>query len=1131
MTPRFLSPPSGLLALLAVFAGFCVRTAAADDATTSTPPPAPPAPMIVAGPGSARVRVEALDDQILRIWFKPAGDFSRPQSLALAEAPLPRVPITIREEQDAVFLSTTALTVRIDRGTLGFEVVARGDDTPVLARARVTAKADGTGWTLTQQVDNDEALFGLGEDNENTGRLNRRGTIRDLWAGQKIKSGNVTAQYPIPLLLSTGRHGHAYGVFYDNVHELRFDLAKSVSDEVRCDSPGGEIDIYVIDGPRLTQVVERYTRLTGRPSLPPLWALGYWQSKCTFRDWTEIDETYQQLTQRGFPVDVMVIDADWPDIVNDYVWAPRWFGPGYTPADKIAEYARRGIRIVMSQSGPMIRRESPAFLAGWQAGVFATDGHGHPVETGYYGGELLDFTHPALDAWLWPQARKLNEQGSAGWWLDLTEPEGEPPQTTYHGGDSANVHNEFSLLCTRSYEGVQLAVHPDQRPFVLTRCGPAGLQRYQAAIWTGDINSDYTTLRSHPPEMLNSGLSGFTWWTCDTGGFLSGYYKDDQFGAHARLYERWMQFSAFSPITRTHKAGIPQPYAFGPATEQGTRHYLALRYRLLPYIYSYAWEASRTGLPLVRPLALEFPDDPASVNASGDEYLFGRELLVAPVLHEGVTNRPVYFPPGQWYDWDTGCEYTGGHTWVVAAPQNRIPVAVRAGAIIPMAPFMHNTAEKPWDPLTVEIYPSGQSVFTLYRDDGISFAYRKGDYTATKFACEARPRAIRLAIEESNQRYVPHVYALQFHLNQTPTAVTLGSTPLARVAADGDPASGQWSWDAARRALAVKIENPSATSMAVDVALDGVALPVRPPPALTADPIDASGESTVAQKPMPHFFPAPSLPVRFKAVNYDNGGEGTSFHVTARESTTGPYRSDDIGCVASDDAGGGYALAGIHGEEWVRYSVNSGNGGYFDIAARVAGEGQFHLIVDGQTIANFDAPKTAPAAKWHDVLVSNVYLNPGESNLMLFVDRPGFLLNILDFRPSEEAPHVYDAALAFRAGTTELRNLGGGFRGHGTLGGLGRVGSSVTFGVLGLPGGQTTVRLYYRNGLAKSVALTFAIDDAPAQALALPPTAGNAWQMFDLPTRLSPRTHRLVLRGQEEGWDSVQLDHIEVLLR
>jgi len=253
--------------------------------------------------------------------------------------------------------------------------------------------------------------------------------------------------------------------------------------------------------------------------------------------------------------------------------------------------------------------------------------------------------------------------------------------------------------------------------------------------------------------------------------------------------------------------------------------------------------------------------------------------------------------------------------------------------------------------------------------------------------------------------------------------------------------------------------------------------------------------------------------------------------VTPRDAPAGRYRSDDIGCVPSDDAGGGYALAGLRGEEWVRYSVNSGNGGYFDIAARVAGEGEFHLIVDGQTIATFDATKTFPTAAWHDVLVSNVYLNPGESSLMLFVDRPGFSLSLLDFRPAANPPHVYDGALAFRAGTTELRNLGNGFRGRGTLGGLGRIGSSVTFGVLGLPGGQSTVRLYFRNGLAKPVALTFAIDAAPAQPLSLPPAAGDAWQSFDLPTPLSPGTHRLVLRGQEEGWDSVQLDHLEILSR
>ena len=381
-SPRWRRQCRGFLGLLIAPTVLGSFTTAAD-----TPPTlalaAPPAPVVIAGSGTARLRIEALDDHIVRLWFKPAGEFSRPPSLAMAEAPVARIPLAVREEGSATALGTPALAIRVDRATLGFEVTSAADGTPLLADARIAAQTDRIAWSLAHRVAATEKLLGLGEDNENTGRLDRRGTVRDLWAGQRIKSGNVTAQFPIPLLLSTGRNGHAYGVFYDNAHELRFDLAKTAPDEVRCDAPGGELDLYVIDGPRLADVVERYTRLTGRPSLPPLWALGYWQSKCTFWDWAEIEETYQQLTQRGFPVDVLVIDADWPEIVNDYTWAKRWFGAGQTPADKIADYARRGVRIVISQSGPMIRRDSPSFASGWQAGVFATDGHGHPVECGY----------------------------------------------------------------------------------------------------------------------------------------------------------------------------------------------------------------------------------------------------------------------------------------------------------------------------------------------------------------------------------------------------------------------------------------------------------------------------------------------------------------------------------------------------------------------------------------------------------------------------------------------------------------------------------------------------------------------------------------------------------------------------
>jgi alpha-glucosidase len=1083
----------------------------------------------VQAPDGARLRIEALGPQLVRVWMKPSGEFVREPSLALETTPTTRAPLTVDDHADTVAVHTGALTVRIDRRTLRFEVLA-ADGTRLLADARVTMTTAGSAWTLTHAIDAGERLFGLGQDNQNNGRLDRRGVVRELWAGQKINSGNVTAEYPVPFLLSTGRNGHAYGVFFDNVHRLRFDLAKTNAGEVRCDADGGEIDFYVIDGPELAGVVERYTNLTGRPSLPPLWALGYWQSKCQYNNWDELDEAYRQLTARGFPVDVMVIDAGWPEIVTDYVWGKRWSaaesGHGLAPAEKIADYAKQGVKIVMSQSGPMVRDDSPTFASGWAAGVFATDGQGHPVECGYYGGKLLDFTNPRLNGWLWPQTRRLNEAGAAGWWLDLTEPEGEPPQAHYFGGLPANIHNQFSLLCTRSFEGVQLAVHPDQRPFILTRAGSAGLQRHHAAVWTGDIYSDYATLRAHPPEMLNSGLSGFSWWTCDTGGFLTGYYRDDQFGAHARLYERWMQFSVFSPITRAHKAGgSPEPYQFGPAVEQSTRHYLQLRYRLLPYIYSYAWEASERGLPLVRPLALEFPDDPQSVAAPGDEYLFGRELLVAPVLFEGQTNRRVYFPPGRWIDWDFGYEYAGGREWVVAAPPNRIPVAVRAGAIIPLAPEMKNSGEKPWDPLTLEIFPSGRSSFTLYHDDGATFAYRRGESTLTQFACEATDTLIRFTLDESNKRFAPAEYRIRFHLRQTPVAVQLDGTTLPAMA---------WSWDAERRVLAVAVRATAANRRILAVALNRHPLPTRPAPELAAEAINPQGEAVGSGgHPVPHFFPPPALPATIKASNYDKGGEGVAFHSSRPFPGTKHYRDDDFGLAATADAGGGYVLGEMQAGEWARYTIDCGNGGYFDLTVRVAsrsGGGRIRLMALDQAVAVIDVPATGSDDAFKDLGFPAVYLNPGELSLMVLADAPGFALKSLEFRPTANAPSVYSAALAARTGVVELADLNSGPARRGVIRNLGRIGSSVTFGVVSTRGGDAILRFHYQGAAGKPLPFSVKVGDAKEIPLAIPSTGGE-WKDFDVTVRLQPGATRVTLAGLVDGWDSIVLDSLELVTR
>jgi alpha-glucosidase len=1087
-------------------------------------PGAPPDQVTIEGPAGARIRVEAREAHVLRIWMRLSGEFARQPSLAMETAPDAHGVLRRSDNGDAVAISSGALEMTVNRATLAFGVRASEGGGAILADARIEAQPGGP-WTLTEALGAGEHLFGLGQDNHNNGRLDRRGVVRELWAGQQISSGNVTAEYPIPLLLSTGRDGHAYGIFFDNVHRLRFDLGHTSADRLRVDADGGDIDFYVIDGPRLADVIERYTGMTGRPSLPPLWALGYWQSKCTYYDWNALDEAYNQLNARGFPVDVMVIDADWPEVVTDYVWAKRWIDTahGLTPAQKIADYARKGVKIVMSQSGPMIKTESPTFAPGWALGVFANDGKGNPVQAGYYGGMLLDFTSPKINDWLWPQTRRLNEDGVAGWWLDLDEPEGEPPQTHYFAGRPPEIHNQYSLLCTMSFEGVQLAVHPDQRPFILSRAGPAGFQRHHAAVWTGDIYSDYATYRAHPPEMLNSGLSGLVYWACDTGGFLVGYYKDDMLGAHARLYERWMQFSAFAPITRAHKAGgAPEPYAFGLATEQGTKHYLQQRYRLLPYIYSHAWVASQKGLPIVRPMALEFPDDAASAATPGDQYMFGSELLVAPVLYEGQSNRKVYFPPGTWVDWDYGYDYAGGRAWVVAAPQNRIPVAVREGAIIPMAPDMRNTSEKPWDPLTLEVFPSGKSEFTLYHDDGRSFAYEAGDFTVTRLSCEEGDRSIQFTVAESNSLYTPTQYRMRFHLRQSPVSVSVDGATLP---------SGGWAWDSAARVLTFGFGATGTTFHEIDVRLDGNALPPRLAPALTADVIDPKGESAGSGgKPIPHFFPAPSLPAIIKASNYDNGGEGVAFHSARALPDRRLYRNDDIGLAPTSDAGGGYALAGLQAGDWARYSIDCGNGGYFDLTVRASsakGGGRIRFVALDQTIATVDVPATGGDDVFTDLEVPHVYLNPGELSMLVYVEAAGASLNTIALKPAERQPSTYPAALASRGGVAALTGLGDVGRPLGYIQNLGRAGSSLTFGVSGGKGGTQVVRIRYSSSQKAPVALTLAVGGRPPTSLPMPPTAGE-WKTLDVPVTLAAGANRILIEGHEDGWNSVEVDQIEV---
>jgi alpha-glucosidase (family GH31 glycosyl hydrolase) len=755
--------------------------------------------------GAAKLRISFLTPTMARVQVFPTGIFTTNPSPAVA-APMPLLKnIRVSDHAGVLVIKSAGLSLHINKSHLRVDAYDADDRNPL----SLENPDAGTGWdadagTISQGrvLDDAEHIYGLGEDNINHGTLDRRGTMRDMWTGQQISSGNVTANYPVPFYLSTGRDGRGYGIFVDNVWHLRFDIGKSQKNLLTWTSPGGPIDYYIINGPSFKSIIDQYTQLTGRPTMLPLYAFGYWQSRCFFNNFADIQHTADRLKADGLPVDVLVIDSAWSNHDMDYKWN-RDFLSGHTPEDFFAGLHAGGAKLMLSTKGPMIRTNADVYPEALSKGLFATDGHGHTLTMGYYGGDLMDFTRPQMEPWLAAQLQPLSRQGIDAWWLDLIEPEGEPPQTIYYAGKSADIHNTYPLLNFRTYFDYQRSIDPDGRPVLLGRAASAGTQRYSGIVWTGDIHSDWPTFQAHIPEAQNTGLSGLPYWANDSGGFLSGFLDNDRYGAHAELYERWFEFTCFAPITRAHKSGPAEPYEFGPEVEAAAKKYLRLRYQLLPYIYTAAHETATTGLPILRALILEFQDDPGSANAR-TEFMFGSDLLVAPVIWPHTTARPVYFPPGRWISYDEGFEATGTNTIDVSAPRDRIPFFVRAGTILPLAPDMMYSSQKPWDPITLEVWPQGESTGSLYQDDDVTTAFAKGEFTMTKFQCVERPgKQITFQIRPSNKKFGPQQWIVKFHLTSIPVAVTVDGKTISN--SSGESGNSGWSFDAGNLTLTVNL--------------------------------------------------------------------------------------------------------------------------------------------------------------------------------------------------------------------------------------------------------------------------------------------------------------------------------------
>jgi alpha-glucosidase/alpha-D-xyloside xylohydrolase len=595
-------------------------------------------------------------------------------------------------------------------------------------------------------------ILGLGEGGP---QFDRRGNTERMMSGSGgYNLRNFGSRVPIPWLIASGGWAmyfhQPYGRFDFTGGESRFQPAPAFV-------PGGgrgappptppadistfalPIDLFVVASKEPAVIMAEWARLTGRPELPPLWSFGYQQSHRTLAGREAILQEAKTFREKKLPCDAMIYlgtgfcPAGWNTNNGEFT-----FNQKVMPDPKVMfdQLHQDHFKVVLHVAYPTGIRQLKGTVRE------ACDSSQRP--------ELQPSCY-------WDMHRPVLATGVDGWWPDE--------------GDALDLPSR--LVRNRLYPDAYRLDRPNERPYALHRNGAAGMARYASFLWSGDVSSMWLTLKNQVPIGINSGLSGIPYWGTDIGGFV----PTAEFTGE--LYVRWFQFGAFCTLFRSHgrvwtlrlpwgwnqgaPAGdvanetrftIPEAEYHNPAVEPICKKYLELRYRLMPYLYSAVRECTQSGMPVMRGLWLHYPNDPAAV-ARGDEYLWGRDILVAPVVEKGAAERKLYLPHGAWYDFWTNEKHDGGTEITRKVDLETIPLYVRAGAIIPMGPLKQYTAEKVDGPLDISVYPGADGSFLLYEDDGSSYDYRKGEWMGIQMAWNDARKALTLRLAAGSKMLPP----------------------------------------------------------------------------------------------------------------------------------------------------------------------------------------------------------------------------------------------------------------------------------------------------------------------------------------------------------------------------------------
>ena len=681
--------------------------------------------------------------------------------------------------------SSKELTVKQD---------AKGNLTFLTAKGKVLLKEKDCDVLQARQtftLDKDEAIYGLGTIQN--GKMNRRGEKKRMEQSNLEDFQNVLQSIK------------GYGIYWENYSPTLFeDNAEGMTFDAEV---GNGVDYYFMYGKNADGVIAQMRYLSGDVPMFPLWTYGFWQSKERYKSAAETEGIVDQYRALNVPLDGII--QDWQYWGSNYLWnAMDFLAEDFSNGKQMIQNVHRKhahfMISIWASFGPMTQQyrelNEKGLLMPFETWPQSGISHIWPPVMKYPSGvKVYDAFHPEARAIYWKYLKTLYDYGTDAWWMDSTDPDFfNPRESDYahkvYGGTWRSQRNAFPLETVRGIYQAQRKDYGQKRVFIMTRSSYAGQQHYGSNMWSGDVNSSWDMLRKQVPAGLSYSLTGNPNFNTDIGGFFCGSYNTKGSGSAPRnpqfqeLYVRWMQYGLFCPVFRSHGADAPREiWQFGKKGEpiyDAIEKQIRLRYRLIPYLYSTAWQVTTNNDSYMRPLFSDFAADKKVWNIN-DEFMFGHSILAAPIVKAQYTEEKIirtdamtgwnrqdakgqkedgrgidwtatktatkYLPKGAaWYDFWTGKYLAGGQDVLLETTLDRVPMFVRAGSILPLGPEMQYVGEKAWDNLEVRVYPGANGRFTLYEDEGDNYNYEKGQYATITFQWNDKARTLTIGERKGN---------------------------------------------------------------------------------------------------------------------------------------------------------------------------------------------------------------------------------------------------------------------------------------------------------------------------------------------------------------------------------------------